>query len=137
MTTLTERAAELLVAAHAFDPATPGFVGAALELPVAAAPSHRVPLRHGFLDGRSARVVVVSGPPSPGLPTAIERMTEDLAAMPTAGLAWPASAILRRPAAGPARLGADDEPAGAGSPACAGSGTGGVRVALEAGLDGG
>ncbi|MFF5081803.1 glutamate-cysteine ligase family protein [Actinoplanes sp. NPDC000266] len=171
MTTLTERAAELLVASHAFDPATPGFVGASLELPVAAAPSHRVPLRHGFLDARSARVAVVSGPPSPGLAACLARMTDDLAATSAAGFAWPTAttplarqspggsarlhagdAHLRggeiRPRSGDVQRAADEDRSRAGgaqprahearaghSPTHAGGG--GIRVALEAGLDAG
>ncbi|MFG1992888.1 glutamate-cysteine ligase family protein [Actinoplanes sp. NPDC048988] len=110
MTTLTERAAELLLASHAFDPATPGFVGASLELPVAAAPSHRVPLRHGFLDARSARVAVVSGPPSPGLAACLARMSDDLAAASAAGFArpTPATPIARQTPGGSTRPRADD-----------------------------
>ncbi|MGK5685071.1 glutamate-cysteine ligase family protein [Actinoplanes sp. URMC 104] len=115
MTTLTERAAALLIAEHAFAPATPGFVGAAVDLPLAAPGlsdpmlatlAVRPALRHGFLTARSPRVAVVSGPPSPGLEASIARMSEDLAV--------------------PLPLPAADE-----------AGEGGVRVALEAGLDGG
>ncbi|XVV17009.1 hypothetical protein ACQP2X_22325 [Actinoplanes sp. CA-131856] len=187
MTTLTERAAELLIASHAFDPAAPGFVGASLELPVAAAPSHRVPLRHGFLDARSARVAVVSGPPSPGLAACLARMSDDLAATSAAGFTWPtAPAPLARqspggsprphagetrahagearphagegrPHAGETRPGRGDGQtrAGAARPRVGDAGTrdgegllrarlgeapagaGGIRVALEAGLDAG
>ncbi|GAA0484104.1 hypothetical protein Ade02nite_95990 [Paractinoplanes deccanensis] len=108
MTTLTEQTAELLIAAHAFDPATPGFVGATLDLPVTAAPAQRVPLRHGFLDPRSPHLATVSGPPSPGLAASLARMRDDLAAAQTHCSQSPCS-----PRAG----------------------AGGVRVALEAGLD--
>ncbi|SNY66431.1 glutamate-cysteine ligase family protein [Paractinoplanes atraurantiacus] len=108
MTTLTERAAELLLASHAFDPATPGFVGASLELPVAAAPSHRVPLRHGFLDARSARVAVVSGPPSPGLAACLDRIADDLAATSAAGFAWPTAPLPIARVHGSAQLLTDD-----------------------------
>lgn len=75
-------ATEELIAARAFTPALPGFVGIAVDLLLdpAGAPAGRRPLRHGFLDARSPRVVVVSGPPSPGLETALRRMSDDLTA---------------------------------------------------------
>ena len=119
MTTLTERAAALLLADHAFAPATPGFVGAAVDLPLSApgmpdalltALALRPVLRHGFLTASSPSVAVVSGPPSPGLEACLDRMAEDLSSpLPMIGAA-----------AAP-----DD------------AGQGGVRVALEAGLDAG
>ena len=113
VTTLTERAAALLLADHAFTPAVPGFVGAAIDLPVAgpglaedarAALATRPVLRHGFLTVRSPRAAVLSGPPSPGVEACLARMADDLAA--------------------PLPFPVDD------------AGTGGIRVALEAGLDG-
>ena len=79
---LSEQAAEEFVAARAFSPGLPGFVGIAVDLLVdpAWAPTGRRPLRHGFLDTRSSRVLVVSGPPSPGLEVALRRMSDDLGA---------------------------------------------------------
>ena len=114
VTTLTERAAALLLADHAFTPATPGFVGAAIDLPAAgpalaadvlAALATRPVLRHGFLTARSPRAAVLSGPPSPGVEACLARMADDLAV--------------------PLPFPVDD------------AGSGGIRVALEAGLDGG
>lgn len=102
MTPHEQHLSALLVADHAFAPATPGFVGATVELPVTL--GERVPLRHGFLTPRASGRALVSGPPSPGLETSIGRMTDDLDA---------ARALLGTVAPG------------------------GVRVALEAGLDGG
>ncbi|WP_250008626.1 glutamate-cysteine ligase family protein [Actinoplanes sp. M2I2] len=119
MTTLTEQAAALLLAEHAFAPATPGFVGAEVDLPLDApglpaalltALTFRPVLRHGFLTARSPRLAVVSGPPSPGLEACLARMADDLA---------------------------DPLPAIGAAIASGDSGAGGVRVALEAGLDGG
>jgi glutamate--cysteine ligase len=120
VTTLTEQAAELLLAGRAFDPAPPGFVGAAVDVPLtppglppasvkqlAARPA----LRHGFLKARTARLAVVSGPPSPGLAMSLSRMAEDLlAARPVLGV-----------------VATSDVPGL----------TGGIRVGLEAGLDAG
>ncbi|BBH68705.1 glutamate--cysteine ligase EgtA [Actinoplanes sp. OR16] len=82
MTALTEQAAAALIADGAFSPGLPGFVGIAVDLLLdpASAPTGRRPLRHGFLDARSPRVMVVSGPPSPGLEVALRRMADDLAA---------------------------------------------------------
>jgi len=72
---LTEPAAERHLADHAFAPGLPGFVGLAVDLLLdrpgqprhPAGTAQRLPLLHGFLTARSARVMVVSGPPSPGL----------------------------------------------------------------------
>ncbi|MBB4740449.1 glutamate--cysteine ligase [Actinoplanes octamycinicus] len=82
MITLTEQDAAEFFADRAFSPGLPGFVGVAVDLLLdpACAPTGRRPLRHGFLDARSPRVVVVSGPPSPGVETALRRMSDDLAA---------------------------------------------------------
>ncbi|WP_246635450.1 glutamate-cysteine ligase family protein [Actinoplanes hulinensis] len=82
MGSLSERAAEEFVAARAFAPGLPGFVGITVDLPVepGCAPIGRRSLRHGFLDIRSPRVMTVSGPPSPGIEMALRRMSDDLAA---------------------------------------------------------
>ncbi|GID46810.1 glutamate--cysteine ligase EgtA [Actinoplanes capillaceus] len=82
MGSLSERAAEEFVAARAFAPGLPGFVGITVDLPVepGCAPVGRRSLRHGFLDIRSPRVMTVSGPPSPGIEMALRRMSDDLAA---------------------------------------------------------
>jgi glutamate--cysteine ligase len=128
--TLTERAAELLIADHAFAPGPPGFVGAAVDLPLPAPGlpptlteslrAERPPLRHGFLTARSSRLVVVSGPPSPGLEACVARLADDLP-MPLPLIAGH-------------RLGVLD----AGNSTVDGAaGEAGVRVGLEAGLDGG
>lgn len=123
MTTLTEQAAELLLAGRAFDPAPPGFVGAAIDVPLAppglppatlARLVARPALRHGFLTARSARLAVVSGPPSPGLAASLSRMTDDLRAA--------------RPLLGP--FASADVSSSAAI-------WGGIRIGLEAGLDGG
>jgi glutamate--cysteine ligase len=117
--TLTEQAAWRFLADRALDPAAPGFVGAAVDLPLAApglppalveALAGRPPLRHGFRTARSPRLIVVSGPPSPGLEACLDRMTQDLT---LAQLGGPT----------PAADGATAEA--------------GIRVGLEAGLDGG
>jgi len=95
---LSEPAAEFLVADRAFTPGLPGFVGLAVDLLLdepglpasppglpASPPGpwrERTPLRHGFLSARSPRVLVVSGPPSPGIDVCAERMAEDLATPP-------------------------------------------------------
>jgi glutamate--cysteine ligase len=106
VTPLTERAAERLVAARALVPAYPGLVGLALDLPVAApGPAGPTRLPHGFLSVRADRAVV-SGPPSPGLEVALDRMGEDLEA---------AAAVLTGDRTAPTGLG--------------------VRVSLEAGTD--
>ena len=125
MTIMTEQAAALLLAEHAFAPATPGFVGAEVDLPLGSpglpdalftALALRPTLRHGFLTARSARLAVVSGPPSPGLETCLARMADDLAGpLPLPGMAG-SDHVGIVPGDG-------DE--------------GGVRVSLEAGLDGG
>ncbi|MGX6606608.1 glutamate-cysteine ligase family protein [Micromonosporaceae bacterium Da 78-11] len=115
MKTLTEQAAELLIADHAFAPGMPGFVGAAVDLVLEQPGSPAGRLRHGFLGNRSPRVVTVSSPPSPGLASCLDRTAEALRA----------AATLTGPAALTTGVaGADDE-------------TAGVRVGLEAGLIGG
>ncbi|GIE89776.1 glutamate-cysteine ligase family protein [Actinoplanes regularis] len=128
MTTLSEQAAEEFFAARAFDPGLPGFVGIAVDLLLdpASVPTGRRPLRHGFLDSRSPRVAVVSGPPSPGLEVALRRMSDDLNAatrvMDRHGLtALPFATDTAHP----------DGPAHA-----YGTATAGLRVGLEAGPDG-
>ena len=92
MPSLTEPAAEFLVADRAFTPGLPGLVGLAVDLlldepGLPASPAgpgrERTRLRHGFLSARSPRVLVVSGPPSPGIDVCAERMAEDLAMPPT------------------------------------------------------
>ena len=108
MTTLTEQAAARLIAGRAFAPAPPGFVGAAVDVP-APQPRARHTLRHGFLKAGSPQMAIVSGPPSPGLAVCLSRMTDDLRAA--------------RPQIAP--------PGGRFSPAA------GIRVGLEAGLEGG
>jgi glutamate--cysteine ligase len=128
---LTEPAAERLVADQAFAPGLPGFVGVAVDLlldrPEPAAAAGRVPLRHGFLTAGSARVVVVSGPPSPGLDASAARMTEDLrGALPLLGV---------HPVAVLAEAADAVDPADADDDAYA-TATAGVRVGLEAGVDG-
>ncbi|MGA5298467.1 glutamate-cysteine ligase family protein [Nucisporomicrobium flavum] len=135
MFTLTERAARLLVADTALAPARPGFVGAAVDLlisepglPVSLSASlaaERPRLRHGFLTARSPRVVVVSGPPSPGIDAAITRLADDLPrALPL--IAGHRVAVLEEASD-------DADPARTGVPFTAA--TAGVRVGLEAGLD--
>ncbi|MEU4222085.1 glutamate-cysteine ligase family protein, partial [Actinoplanes sp. NPDC026623] len=113
MISLTEPAAERLVADQAFAPALPGFVGLAVDLLLdpPGPPAQRVPLRHGFLAAGSARVAVVSGPPSPGIDSSAARMAEDLR-------------MVRR-------LAAPKEAPDAVEPA-----TAGIRIGLEAGVDG-
>ena len=108
MTTLTEQAAERLIAAQALAPAPPGFVGAAVDVPAPRLHA-RHPLRHGFLKAGSARPAVVSGPPSPGLAVCLARMTDDLRAA--------------RPLIAPSGDRFSPEA--------------GIRVGLEAGLEGG
>ncbi|GIE98928.1 glutamate-cysteine ligase family protein [Paractinoplanes rishiriensis] len=128
MTTLTEQTAALLIAARAVAPGPPGFVGAAVDLlldrpglpaPAVEALAGRPPLRHGFLTARSPRVVAVSGPPSPGLATCLDRMADDLAR---------AERVIDARILGVAA----DEPA----PERTGPGAG-IRIGLEAGLEGG
>jgi glutamate--cysteine ligase len=132
---LTEPAAERLVADHALTPGRPGLTGLAVDLllgepglPAALVGSRRerFPLRHGFLTARSPRVVSVSGPPSPGLDVCATRMAEDL------------SQPLPLPAHH--RVTVLGEAADAVDPAIAtddtyATATAGIRVALEAGLD--
>lgn len=78
MTPLTEKDAERHLAAHALTAAHPGFVGLSVDLPPATpGPAGRSRLRHGFLIAEAGRVVL-SGPPSPGLEVAVQRMAEDL-----------------------------------------------------------
>lgn len=135
MIALTEADAGRQVRATAFVPAVPGFVGAAADL-LLAAPGvpfslvgslvDRPPLRHGFLTARSERVLVVSGPPSPGLDPCAERMAEDIA-LPGPLVAGHRIAILAE---------ASDSVSPDSSPALLGTATAGVRVALEAGTDG-
>jgi glutamate--cysteine ligase len=135
---LTEPAAQRLLAAYAFTPGLPGLTGLAVDLLLAdpepsrppepasdpAAMRERSPLRHGFLGVRSPRLVVVSGPPSPGIDSCADRMTEDLAlALPRFG-----GAVLAEAADAVDPWTADDGVYGAG--------TAGIRVALEAGVDG-
>jgi len=126
---LNERAAEEFIAASAFTPGLPGFVGIAVDLLVdpACAPAGRRPLRHGFLDTRSPRILAVSGPPSPGLEVALRRMGDDLAASARIveqhrlTVVQQATGTVGPQAPGPAL----------------GTATAGIRVGLEAGRDGG
>jgi glutamate--cysteine ligase len=109
---LTEPAAELLVAEHAFTPGLPGFTGLAVDLlldepGVPGAFEGRAGLRHGFLRARSPRVMVVSGPPSPGIDVCAERMAEDLS------LAVPLIAARRAGGQGAGAHGAGGQGAGA------------------------
>lgn len=132
MISLTEPAAERLIAGHAFAPGLPGFVGLTVDLLLdrpgqPAGPAGRLPLRHGFLAARSARVLVVSGPPSPGVDASAARMTEDLRMSP--------------PLTGGRRIAVLEEAADAVDPATAGgdayaTATAGIRIGLEAGVDG-
>ncbi|GAB1640527.1 glutamate-cysteine ligase family protein [Krasilnikovia sp. MM14-A1259] len=87
MITLTETAAEEHLAATAFAPAAPGLLGLTVELllshpgvphPLVDSLRARPRMRHGFLTARSARVLVASGPPSPGIDSCAERMAQDL-----------------------------------------------------------
>lgn len=121
MTTLTEQAAEEFFAARAFAPGLPGFVGIAVDLLLdpASAPAGRRPLRHGFLDARSPRVVVVSAPPSPGLEVALRRTSDDLAA---AVRVMDQNGLTVLPVAAEARTAPAE--------------TAGIRIGLEAGHDG-
>src|SRR5262249_25372460 len=109
-TILTEQAAEQLIAGLAFAPAPPGFVGAAVDVPLAtpASLTGRTPLRHGFLTTRSPRLAVLSGPPSPGLAVSPARMPDALRAarLHVAPSQWPHAAA-------------------------------GIRIGLETGLPGG
>ncbi|WP_239166725.1 glutamate-cysteine ligase family protein [Actinoplanes italicus] len=129
MSILSEQAAEEFVAARAFSPGLPGFVGIAVDLLVdpACAPSGRRPLRHGFLDTRSPRVLAVSGPPSPGLEVALRRMGDDLAA--SERIVDQHRLTVLPQATGTVH---PEGPAHA-----IGTATAGIRVGLEAGLDGG
>jgi glutamate--cysteine ligase len=126
---LSEQTAEEFITARAFSPGLPGFVGLAVDLLVdpACAPAGRRPLRHGFLDTRSPRVLAVSGPPSPGLEVALRRMGDDLAA--SERIVEQHRLTVLPQATGTVH------PEG---PAHAfGTATAGIRVGLEAGLDGG
>lgn len=134
MIPLTEAAAARQVRAAALVPAAPGFVGVAADLllsspgvPFSLVGSlvERPPLRHGFLTARSERVLVVSGPPSPGLDVCVERMAEDIA-LPGPLVAGHGITILGE---------ASDRISPRSSPDLLGPATAGVRVALEAGLD--
>ncbi|WP_433831470.1 glutamate-cysteine ligase family protein [Actinoplanes sp. CA-015351] len=129
MTALTEQAAADLIAAGAFSPGLPGFVGIAVDLLLdpASAPTGRRPLRHGFLDARSPRVMVVSGPPSPGLDVALRRMTDDLAAS-TRLVEQHRLTVVDQ---------ATDTVHPDGPEHALGTATAGIRIGLEAGLDGG
>jgi len=133
---LTEPAAERLVAEHALTPGVPGFTGLAVDLllaepglPAALAGSWRArpPLRHGFVSTRSPRIVVVSGPPSPGIDVCAARMAEDLP-LPLPLLTGHRVTVLQEAADGV-------DPAVAGDDTYA-TATAGVRVALEAGVEG-
>lgn len=135
MTPLTETAAERHLRDTALIPAAPGFVGVAADLLLSApgipfslveSLTDRPQLRHGFITARSARVIVVSGPPSPGLDACAERMAEDIA-MPAPLIGGHRLAILDEAA---------DTVSSTSPPALLGSATAGIRVALEAGLDG-
>ncbi|MEU4619278.1 glutamate-cysteine ligase family protein [Actinoplanes sp. NPDC023801] len=127
MDILSEQAAEEFIAARAFSPSLPGFVGIAVDLLVdpACAPSGRRPLRHGFLDTRSPRVLAVSGPPSPGLEVGLLRMSHDLAA--SERIVDQHRLTVLPQAAGTVH---PEGPAHA-----LGTATAGIRVGLEAGLD--
>ncbi|MFI1994032.1 glutamate-cysteine ligase family protein [Actinoplanes sp. NPDC020271] len=126
MTPLTEQAAEEHLAARAFAPGLPGFVGVAVDLLLdpASAPTGRRPLRHGFLDARSPQVVVVSTPPSPGLEVALRRMSDDLAA---------ATRVMDRHGLTVLPVAAEASPADPGHTYA--TGTAGIRIGLETGLD--
>ncbi|MEU4695166.1 glutamate-cysteine ligase family protein [Actinoplanes sp. NPDC023714] len=127
MTALTEQAAAELIAAGAFSPGLPGFVGIAVDLLLdpASAPTGRRPLRHGFLDARSPRVMVVSGPPSPGLEVALRRMADDLAAS-TRLVEQHRLTVLDQ---------ATDTAHPDGPEHALGTATAGVRIGLEAGIE--
>ncbi|MFF0379114.1 glutamate-cysteine ligase family protein [Actinoplanes missouriensis] len=129
MIALTEKAAADLLAAEAFSPGLPGFVGIAVDLLLdpASAPSGRRPLRHGFLDARSPRVMVVSGPPSPGLEVALRRMADDTAAS-TRLVEKHRLTVLDQ---------ATDTVHPDGPQHALGTATAGIRIGLEPGLDGG
>ena len=136
MISLTERAAGLLIAQQAFATGLPGLVGVDVDLlldqpglpgSLVESLAERPPLRHGYLTARSARVIAVSGPPSPGLDVAAARMAEDLP-MPLPLLGGHRIAVLEEAsdAVDPATAGAD----------AFGTATAGVRICLEAGVDG-
>jgi glutamate--cysteine ligase len=140
--TITEQAAELLIADQAFAPGPPGFVGAAADLLLSAPGlpptlagslrTERPPLRHGLLTARSSRVVVVSGPPSPGLAACVARLAEDMP-MPLPLIAGHGVRVLDVAATDAAATDA----AATDAAATDAVETAGIRVALEAGLDGG
>jgi glutamate--cysteine ligase len=127
VTTLNEQAAAELIAAEAFAPGLPGFVGIAVDLLLdpASAPAGRRPLRHGFLDARSPRVMVVSGPPSPGLEVALRRMADDLAAS-TRLVEQHRLTVMDQ---------ATDTVHPDGPEHALGTATAGIRIGLEAGLE--
>src|SRR5262245_50874180 len=88
MTPLTEADAERYLAREALIPAHPRLVGLVLDLPLArSVPSGMPRLRLGFRTAGTDRVLV-SGPPSPGLEAAVQRMCEDL------GPSHPGAAVL-------------------------------------------
>ncbi|MEV6302747.1 glutamate-cysteine ligase family protein [Actinoplanes sp. NPDC051861] len=98
-----------------------------LLLDPAGAPAGRRPLRHGFLDARSPRVMVVSGPPSPGLEVALRRMSDDLNAAGRIAEQHRLTVLPR----------ATETVHPEGPVHALGTATAGVRVGLEAGLEGG
>ena len=132
MSALTEEAAERYVAEHSFVTGAPGFVGAVVQFlatplmpggPVPAGPVfHR--LRHGHLTGALDDVLSVSTPPSPGLDVCERRTAEDLAM---------ARDLLARHGLAPGERALDPYP---GADRQVRRGTAGVRVCLDAGLDG-
>ncbi|RZU54367.1 glutamate--cysteine ligase [Krasilnikovia cinnamomea] len=130
MITLTEAAAEEHLAATAFTPAAPGLLGLTVELllerpglpqPLVESLAARPRMRHGYLTARSARVLVASGPPSPGIESCAERMAQDLDS---------ARALVTGHGLGVLDTAADATP---GAPQA--YATAGVRVALEAGTE--
>ncbi|WP_238489442.1 glutamate-cysteine ligase family protein [Actinoplanes flavus] len=143
MGSLSERAAEEFVAARAFAPGLPGFVGITVDLLVEPGFAHlgRRSLRHGFLDIRSPRVMTVSGPPSPGIEMALRRMSDDLAASARIAEQHGLNVLRQIPTSTDHRLdAAGQNPSGArpdGQEQAPWSVTAGIRVGLEAGLDGG
>jgi glutamate--cysteine ligase len=135
LTPLTETAAERHLRDIALTAGPPGFVGVAADLLLTApgvpfslveSLAERPQLRHGFMTARSARVVVVSGPPSPGLDVCVERMTEDIA-LPRPLIGGHGIAVLDEAA---------DTVAPTSPPELLDAATAGIRVALEAGIEG-
>jgi glutamate--cysteine ligase len=132
---LTEQEAELLIADQAFAPGVPGFVGAAVDLlldrpglpgSLVGSLADRAPLRHGYMTARSSRVVVVSGPPSPGVEVCLARMADDLP-MPLPLIAGHQVGVL----------GTAADPTSADVDRWMPRETAGIRVAVEAGIEGG